>query len=195
MQESLELDDLIFDAEEDPIMRAINKERLRLKAKFEALLEEVSDQELDVGKITTLSDAANMILDVRGYYHRTQAIFGEAISEKRTAQIRRDASKTKAQARVAELMREDPEVRGLASQQARQSRAEYKAKKELALASGCNDLYLLVMGYAERLSVALENLKQASRDLYEFIRTVRDAKALGETTTVPEGQTFGTTTW
>jgi hypothetical protein len=196
-QEMLELDDLIFDAEADPVLRALNKERARLQGKFTVLIEEVSEQEINVGNINTLSDAADLILTVRGYYHRTQAIFGEAISEKRQAQIRRDASKTKAQAKISELIRSDPEVRGVAGQQAQMARAENKAKSELALASGCNDLYLLVMGYTERLQVALENLKQASRDLHEYIRTVRDAKALGESGSggVPEGAQTGRVSW
>jgi len=197
MQETVDLglDELIYDSESDPVLRAINKERLRIKDKFDPLVEEIATQDVDIAGITTLADAGNLIMTVRGYYHRVQAIYGEVLIEKRLAQIRRDASKNKAQARVSELIHADPEVRAISGQQAQMARAQSKAKSELALASGCQDLYLLVYGYAERVQAALDDLRYAAQDLREFTRTMRDAKALGETGVLPEGAVAGLMKW
>jgi hypothetical protein len=187
----LGLDALLYDAVADPVQRAINREVARVRARFVPLIEEIGEQDVDISGITTLTDAAMRIMTVRGFYHRVQAIYGEVLIEKRQAQVRRDASKAKAQAKVSELIRSDPEVRGITGQQAQMARAQNKAKAELALASGCNDLYLIVSGYTERVQSSLENLKYAAQDLREFIRTMRDAKLIGETGSMPEGSILG----
>jgi hypothetical protein len=197
MQESVELgiDELLFDSEVDPVLRAINTERARIKAKFDPLIKEISEQDIDIAGINTLSDAAGRMMVVRGYYHRVQAIFGEVLIEKRLAQVRRDASKSKAAAKVAQLISSDPEVRGISGHQAQVARAESKAKSEIALAAGCSDLHLLVYGYSERVQASLDDLKFAAQDLREYVRTLRDAKALGESGVLPEGASTGREKW
>jgi hypothetical protein len=183
------LDDLVFPVgETDKVSVAMRAEKARVTSKFDPLIEELKAIELDIADLTTLTEAGHLILTVRSYFSRASAVYGEVLLERRRAQGRRDVSKNKLEQKIADMIRNDPEIRGMTPQAVQQARAANKASEAVNLASGCQELYVLLLGYAEMIEALVENLKAASRDLYEFTRTMRDAKSVGESG-IPLGHT------
>ena len=180
MSDDLTLDGLVFPDSTDPVVRVFAKERIRIAEKFDPLVVELEQYGLDSRDIVTLKDAADLLLTAHAQYHRAAAILGEAMMERRRAQLRRDVSKARAEQKVADLIRNDPEVRSVSPQAAQQARAQNRAVHEFKVAAGCQQLYLLSSGYLERIQAVADSLRDAKKDLSEYTRTMRDSAFVGD---------------
>lgn len=182
MSESLDL--IIAGTAPDEVTVAANRLINQIQDKYDPIIAKAGSFQHEI-------DEDPVKMGVRHFNHKLHLLRADAntinqwhlevIAEKRKAQSRVKAAKVAYDEKLQLMLTSDMDVREVEGQQHKMALAKKKLAKEARVVAYCEQIYTMVLGYAEAIKLAADNLGDTKRDLMAQLAVIKQSVAIGET--------------